>query len=166
MKHIFHTIHPDNRVKVALIAALGSTICISILAGIDQLTNHAYLLAAPFGATMVLAFGVHQSPLAQPKNIIFGHLLTAFIGLLFVNYVEVNAISLGVAVGLGIFFMIILKITHPPAGGNPLLIMLTGHTSWSFLITPFLLGSVIIVLIAYVFHKYGSKYQYPFNSDK
>ncbi|MBJ6907423.1 HPP family protein, partial [Vibrio cholerae] len=89
---------------------------------------------------------VPNSPLAQPKNVIFGHLITAFIGVIFTQYIGVSAISLAVATGLAVSAMLITKTTHPPAGANPLLIMLSGQ-GWSFLFTPVLLGAVIIVLV-------------------
>ncbi|GHY80341.1 HPP family protein [Vibrio cholerae] len=104
------------------------------------------LLMAPFGATAVLVFGVPNSPLAQPKNVIFGHLITSFIGVIFTQYIGVSAISLAVATGLAVSAMLITKTTHPPAGANPLLIMLSGQ-GWSFLFTPVLLGAVVIVLV-------------------
>ena len=100
---------------------------------------------APFGATAVLVFGVPASPLAQPKNVIFGHLITAIVGLTFISFVGVTPLTLALATGLGVSAMLLSKTTHPPAGANPLLIMMTGQ-SWSFLITPVLIGAVTIVL--------------------
>lgn len=162
MKQVHHKIHADNRYLQALIAAVGSAFCIAILSGIDQVTQTNYLLVAPFGATMVLVFGLHQSPLAQPSNIIFGHLVTAAVGLAFINYLPVNPYTLGGSVGIGIFLMIALKVTHPPAGGNPLLIMLTGHTDWMFLLTPILTGTTVIVVVAFLYHLLIARNEYPF----
>ena len=101
---------------------------------------------APLGATAVLVFGVPASPLAQPKNVLLGHLITAFIGVIFYQYFEVTSLPLGIATGLGVTAMLMSKTTHPPAGANPILIMLSGQ-GWWFLVTPVLLGSIIIVLI-------------------
>jgi len=92
-----------------------------------------------------LVFGVPDSPLAQPKNVIFGHLITASVGLAFVHWLPVEPWSLAIATGLAISLMLVTKTTHPPAGANPLLIMLTGQ-SWSFLVTPVLIGALVIVL--------------------
>jgi len=86
---------------------------------------------APFGASAV---------------IIFGHLITAFIGLTFVEFVGVTALSLAIAAGLGVTLMLLTKTTHPPAGANPILIMLTAQ-SWSFLLFPVLMGAIALVLI-------------------
>lgn len=101
---------------------------------------------APFGATTVLVFGVPESPLAQPRNVILGHLLTALIGVCFTEFVGVTPFSLAAATGFAVSAMLLTKTTHPPAGANPLLIMLTGQ-SWGFLLAPVLLGAVIIVLV-------------------
>ncbi len=149
-----------NKWMLASIAALGSAICIGTLAFFDQSEGADYLLIAPFGATMVLVFGLPASPLAQPKNVILGHICTALVGIVFVNYIEVTYWSLGLAVGCGIFLMIVLGITHPPAGGNPLLIMVGGHTSWLFAVYPVAAGAVSIVIIALVYHTIASRIEF------
>lgn len=134
-----------NHIKSALLAGIAATFAIGVLSYADAWSGHGLWLMAPFGATAVLVFGVPDSPLAQPKNVIIGHLITATIGLVFVHFVPVEPWSLACATGLAISAMLVTKTTHPPAGANPLLIMLTGQ-SWSFLVTPVLLGTVIIVL--------------------
>ena len=121
----------------------------------------AYLgVMAPFGATMVILFALPQSPLAQPKNIIGGHLLTASIGLVLSHYLDVTPLTLGLAVGLGLSVMMLSGTLHPPAGANPLLIMLTA-APWYFLITPVLTGCLFIVLFGWLYHRFVSKSEYP-----
>lgn len=134
-----------NHIKSALLAGVAATVAIGLLSYADAWSGHGLWLMAPFGATAVLVFGVPDSPLAQPKNVIAGHVITATIGLVFFHFVPVEPWSLACATGLAISAMLITKTTHPPAGANPLLIMLTGQ-SWSFLVTPVLLGAVIIVV--------------------
>ena len=136
-----------NRYVSALIAGVGASITLGLLLMVETNVESAALVMAPFGATAVLVFGLPQSPLAQPKNVIFGHLVTAVIGIVFSQYVGVTPVSLAIATGLGITCMLISKTTHPPAGANPILIMLAGH-GWSFLIAPVLIGSVVIVLMS------------------
>lgn len=135
-----------NRIVLAIIAGIGASIAIGALSYFDHTFHDLALLMAPFGATTVLVFGVPESPLAQPKNVIFGHLLTAFVGVFFVQFIGVSALSLAMATGIAVSAMLVTKTTHPPAGANPLLIMLSGQ-SWGFLITPVFIGAVIIVLI-------------------
>ena len=141
-----------NNVITALLAGLGSALAIGILAYLDNSQTDFVLLMAPFGATAVLVFGVPNSPLAQPKNVILGHLITAFIGIFFVAFIGVTPLTIAIAAGLGVSAMLLSKTTHPPAGANPILIMLTGQ-SWSFLLTPVLSGAVFIVLCGVVMTK-------------
>ncbi|MCG9655720.1 HPP family protein [Vibrio vulnificus] len=136
-----------NHYMSALVAGVGASITLGLLLMVEANVENAALVMAPFGATAVLVFGLPQSPLAQPKNVIFGHLVTAVIGIVFSQYVGVTPESLAVATGLGITCMLVSKTTHPPAGANPILIMLAGH-GWSFLVTPVLVGSVMIVLMS------------------
>lgn len=163
-----HTVQlfQNNRLLTSIISAIGAAICIWILATFDGVFKFDWVLIGPFGATMVLIFGVHQSPLAQPKNVILGHLLTATVGLLFSNYLTVTPLTLGLAVGCGLFFMLLFDVTHPPAGGNPLMIMLGGHTAWSFLLHPILIGTVAIVILAIIFHRFIPGHQYPTRISK
>lgn len=136
-----------NYYASALLAGVGASITLGLLLLVEASVENVALIMAPFGATAVLVFGLPQSPLAQPKNVIFGHLITAVIGIAFSQYVGVTTVSLAIATGLGITCMLVSKTTHPPAGANPILIMLAGH-GWSFLVTPVLIGSVMIVLMS------------------
>ncbi|NLS14242.1 HPP family protein [Vibrio sp. SM6] len=145
---------------IALVAGIGSALCIAILAFIDEVGHGDYTLIAPFGATMVLVFGVPKSPLAQPKNVILGHLTTAIVGIVAANLLPVDYWSIGLAVGIGIFFMLLFNVTHPPAGGNPILIMMGGHTSILFAVSPILTGTILIVIIALLYHAFVSRLEY------
>ncbi len=135
-----------KNIILALLAGFGAFLAIGLLALLDATLTEVALLMAPFGATAVLVFGVPESPLAQPKNVIFGHLITAFIGVFFTQIIGVSPLSLAMATGLAVSVMLLTKTTHPPAGANPLLIMLTGQ-SWGFLFTPVLVGAVVLVLV-------------------
>lgn len=135
-----------------LLAGLGATLAIAVLAYLDRYIEGSLWLMAPFGATTVLVFALPKSPLAQPKNVIVGHLLTATVGLVFVQFVGVYPWSLALATGVSITLMLLSKTTHPPAGANPILVMLL-NPGWSFLLTPVLVGSVLIAVIGYFYNK-------------
>lgn len=134
-----------KNIVLSITAGIGAFIAIALLSFLDTHTSTVVLLMAPFGATAVLVFGVPESPLAQPKNVIFGHLITAFVGILFFQVFGNDPIYLALATGLAISLMLITKTTHPPAGANPLLIMLAGE-GWDFLFTPVLIGAVMLVI--------------------
>ncbi|MFC1235219.1 HPP family protein [Vibrio sp. F74] len=146
----------------ALTAGFGATLAILILAYLREYYGIDLWLMAPFGATTVLVFGLPTSPLAQPKNVIFGHLITSVIGLVFVHFVGTEYWALALATGMGVFAMLATKTTHPPAGANPILIMLV-HPNWSFLINPVLLGAVAIVFVGLVYQKFIQGIMTPSN---
>lgn len=147
------------QLKTALLAGLGASLCISGLGLLGHLQQALWLMA-PFGATMVILFALPASPLAQPRNIIVGHLLTTALGLLIAQLWGVHVWSMGLAVGLAVMLMMLTHTTHPPAGANPLLVMLAGE-HWSFLVTPVAVGAITIVAFGYAYHRWISRQPYP-----
>ena len=141
-----------NKFINPLIAATGGFICILLLSFLNGFNDIYVWLIPPFGATMVLVMSVHDSPLAQPKNIFFGHVLSGLSGLIIVNLIGSNIYCLGLGVGLAIFIMMITNTVHPPAGGNPLIVII-GNQSLSFIFMPLAAGSVVIILFAIVYNK-------------
>jgi CBS-domain-containing membrane protein len=149
-----------SRYLVCLIAGLGAMLCIAALSSLSSAIQSSVWLMAPFGATMVILFGLPESPLAQPRNIIVGHLLTTAIGLSVAALVGVTPWSLGLAVGLAVGLMLLTDTTHPPAGANPLVVMLAGE-GWDFLLMPAAAGAVLIVVFGVAYHRLISGQRYP-----
>ena len=145
----------------ALIAGFFSAFTIGVLTVLTYKSTLGYFLAGSFGSSMVLLFGFPESPFAQPKNVFFGHLVTTLVGIIFVNYIPLPIyINIALAVGAGIFFMILLNVVLPPAGGNPIMVII-GSVSYEYLINPIIFGCIIILLIAVVVNKYLLKKNYP-----
>ena len=150
----------DKFIKASL-AGIFSAFTIGVLTLITYKTELGLFLAASFGSSMVLLYGFPESPFAQPKNIFFGHLLTAFVGVIFVNFIQLPIfIIIPVAVGFGIFLMIILDVVHPPAGGNPIMVII-GSASFDYLFSPIITGTIIILLFGVILNKYILKKNYP-----
>ena len=148
-------------IKKSLIAAVFSTFTIGVLSLLTYKTPYGLFLIASFGSTMVLLYGYPESPFAKPKNIFFGHLLTAFVGVLFVNYVPLPIyVIIPLAVGAGVGLMIILNVTHPPAGGNPIIVIM-GSVSFEYLISPVISGSIIVIVFGVILNKFIAKRKYP-----
>ena len=148
-------------IKKSLIAAVFSTFTIGVLSLLTYKTPYGLFLIASFGSTMVLLYGYPESPFAKPKNIFFGHLLTAFVGVLFVNYVHLPIyVIIPLAVGAGVGLMIILNVTHPPAGGNPIIVIM-GSVSFEYLISPVISGSIIVIIFGVILNKFIAKRKYP-----
>lgn len=137
----------DKTINKAVIAGGFAALAIFVLAYLQQRGDFGIWLMAPFGATAVLVFGVPTSPLARARNVIGGHLITAFIGVVFVNFVGVSPFEIAIASGLAISLMMLTRTVHPAAGANPILIM-QSLQSWDFLVMPVLTGTVFIVLCA------------------
>ena len=147
--------------KKALIAGIFSAFTIGVLTILTYKSAFGLFLAGSFGSSMVLLFGFPESPFAQPRNVFFGHLVTALVGVIFVNFIPLPIyISIALAVGVGIFFMIVLNVVHPPAGGNPIMVII-GSVSYDYLIFPVISGCIIIILLAIMINKFLLKKNYP-----
>lgn len=149
-----------SRHFVPLLAGLGAMLCITVLSSLGNAVQSPVWLMAPFGATMVILFGMPESPLAQPRNIIVGHMLTTAIGLSVAALAGVSPWSMGLAVGLALSLMLVTNTTHPPAGANPLVVMLAGE-HWDFLITPVATGAFLIVVFGVLYHRLITGQRYP-----
>ena len=146
------------------LAGIFSIITIGFLTSLTYKTSYGIFLIASFGSTMVLLYGYPESPFAQPKNIILGHFLTALIGIIFLNFVPLPIfLNIPLAVGFGVMFMILLKVTHPPAGGNPIIVII-GSVSYDYLINPIILGALIVILFGVVLNRFVLRKKYPENN--
>ena len=143
------------------LAGILAALCISLLALISNVTSTLILLMIPtFGASVVLITALPSSPLASPKNIIFGHLISATSGIIMALIFGLSFYSLGIGVGLAIFLMMSIDCLHPPAGGNPILILLSGSI-YDFNLLPLALGVVFIAGYSVLVNKIILKRDYP-----
>ena len=142
----------NNKIINALLSALGALIFISFLAFLDSSFKGMIWLIPPFGASMVLVMAVHESPLAKPKNILLGHILSALSGVIILYLIGDNFLALGIAVALAVFVMIVTDTIHPPAGANPIIVILTGQ-GISFVLFPVAVGAFMLVIFAYLYNK-------------
>ena len=147
--------------KKAFLAGIFSALTIGILTVLTYKTAFGLFIAGSFGSSMVLLFGFPESPFAQPKNVFFGHLVTALVGIIFVVLVPLPLyVNIALAVGVGIFFMILFNIVHPPAGGNPIMVII-GSVSYDYLLSPIIFGCIIIITLAILINKFLLKKNYP-----
>ena len=134
----------------------------SILAG----TNYGLWLTASFGSSVVVVFGYPENEFAQPKNVLLSHLLCALVGIIFVTLFNITQdrsiffIAIGLAVGISVMLMMAFKVTHPPAGGNTIVVMLT-QNSFQFLIFPIMVGAITIIIGGIIYNRLLLKRKYP-----
>ena len=150
-----------GKIKQSVFAGLFSIVTIGILTILTYKTEYGVFLIASFGSSMVLLYGYPESPFAQPKNIFFGHLLTAIIGMFFLYFVPLPLyIIIPLAVGFGVGSMIFLNVTHPPAGGNPIIVII-GSVSPDYLLNPVLSGTIIILIFGILINRFILNKTYP-----
>ena len=147
--------------KKASLAGIFSAFTIGVLTVLTYKSALGLFLAGSFGSSMVLLFGFPESPFAQPKNVFFGHLVTALVGVVFVTLIQLPIyVNIALAVGVGIFLMILLNVVHPPAGGNPIMVII-GSVSYDYLLSPIIFGCIIIISLAIIINKFLLKKNYP-----
>ena len=108
----------------------------------------------------MLLFSVPSSPLSQPANVFGGHMVSTAIGLSLHMFLPVEWWSLGLAVGLSIAAMAALRVTHPPAGADPLVVFFD-NPGWDYLGLPVAFGSLALIVIAWLFHRLPPRIVYP-----
>lgn len=125
-------------------------------------------LIGSFGASSVLIYGAIQSPLAQPRNLIGGHIVSAIIGVTIYKVCpDVIWITAPLAVSLSIVFMQYTKTLHPP-GGATALIAVTGSEKikdlgYMYVFSPVFTGTLILFFVAIIFNNITPNRKYPTN---
>ena len=150
-------------------AFLGSFVGIGFIAYIQTsnlpASDVVYLIGS-FGASSVLVYGVIQSPLAQPRNLVGGHLVSAMVGVTVAQFLpDIIWLTAPLAVSLSIVLMQVTKTLHPP-GGATALIAVTGSSElkslgYWYVLSPVLSGTVILLVVALLFNNIAHSRQYP-----
>jgi CBS domain-containing membrane protein len=148
---------------------LGSFIGIGAIAYIQSLSlpdfDNLFLIGS-FGASSVLIYGVIQSPLAQPRNLIGGHLISALVGVTVAQLLpDIIWITAPLAVSQAIVMMQITKTLHPPGGATALIAVIGSEKIKSlgfwYVLSPVLTGCLILLIVALIFNNITKNRQYP-----
>lgn len=136
--------------RVALAGGLGCALAVLavFLAGRALL---APAVLASLGASCYLAFCVPESPFAQPRSIIGGHLLAAAIGLATHALIPEPMFAAALGVALAAIAMPLTRTAHPPACSNPIIVAIT-HASPAMLWQQVLPGTLAVVVVAVLYH--------------
>jgi CBS-domain-containing membrane protein len=151
----------SNRKSWVMIAAgaAGGGIAIAIMELLSA--QLAYPLASiPFATSIVLVMGSPEAKPAQPRALVGGHLLSALAGLIVVKAVAPGPFAAALAVGLSMAAMHLTRTFHPPAGINPLLIVL-GDLPWSFFLVPVTAGALLLLGFAFLWHNTARRGSWP-----
>ncbi|MBO9660110.1 MAG: HPP family protein [Chitinophagaceae bacterium] len=150
---------------------IGSFIGVGLIAFIQSRylsSMENVFLIGSFGASSVLIYGAIQSPLAQPRNLIGGHVISAFIGVTVFKFVpDLIWITAPLAVSLSIIAMQVTKTLHPPGGATALIAVIGSEKikalGYFYVLSPVLSGVLILLLVALVFNNMTKNRRYPTN---
>lgn len=151
---------------------IGSFIGIGLIAFLQSklISNEENMfLIGSFGASSVLIYGAIQSPLAQPRNLIGGHIISALVGVTVYQLLpDIIWLTAPLAVSLSIVGMQITKTLHPPGGATALIAVIgSGNIKdlgYWYVLSPVLSGVLILFLVALVFNNITPLRKYPTNS--
>lgn len=139
--------------------ALGGFLAIAVLALIADVGHFAMLLGS-YGSSCVLVFGFPDLPFSQPRNVIAGHFISSFVGLLCLTLFGFHWWAVALAVAIAIVLMMLTRTLHPPAGSNPIIVFLL-QPAWGFLWFPTLAGAVVLVVVALIYNNATREARYP-----
>jgi len=153
---------PPPRSSPAAILATAVTAA-AVIAGLTYLTS-AYgvlLFLGSFAPSALIVFAYPDSPFAQPRNVVLGHLIGSACGLAGLHLLGASWWAPAVAVGAAIALMKLSRAVHPPACSNPLIVFALSQAGWSFLLFPTLAGAALIVGVALVYHNLRREARWP-----
>lgn len=148
---------------------LGSCLAIALIALLERCTtgNTGFpLLIGSFGASAVLAFGAPHSPLAQPRNLVGGHFVSALVGVSCgLLLPEPLWLAAALAVSTAVAFMHLSKTLHPPGGATALIAVTGGEgirqLGYLYALVPCLAGACLMLGIALVTNNLAAARRYP-----
>jgi len=127
-------------------------------------------LIGSFGASAVLIYGIINSPLAQPRNVIGGHVISALVGVTVYKLVPGELwLTAALSVSIAIVLMQITKTLHPPGGATALIANIGSAKikalGFYYVLSPVLSGVIILLLVAIVCNNATSHRSYPKNKE-
>jgi len=139
--------------------AAGGAIAIAIMELLSS--RHEFpLFAVPFATSIVLVMGSPDAEPAQPRALIGGHLVSTLVGLVVLYLAGPAPWAAALAVGLAIAAMHVTRTFHPPAGIDPLIVVVNAMP-WTFFFVPVAAGAVALALFALAWHNLVRRDAWP-----
>ena len=158
---------PKDRINwpVMAITAASIFIAIGLLSFLDQNLDDVYVITS-FGATAVLIYGAPKAPFSRTKNVFFGHLFSALIGVAVAwsfnelgIYEDLWWLGIAIAVTAAIVTMLLTDTTHPPGGATALACVASGYFGLEYVFRPFMFGICIMLLIAFAANRLKARFE-------
>ena len=124
------------------------------------------LMIGSFGASAVLVYGAPRSPLAQPRNLLGGHLISALVGVTaWKLFPHAPVLAASAAVATAIAAMHLTRTLHPPGGATALIAVIGSDQihalGYVFVLVPALVGPVVLLLVALLVNNIPASRRYP-----
>lgn len=151
-----------------LLAFLGTGALSLLHFGITDQHDYSLILGS-FGASAVLLYGAPTVPFSQPRNLVGGHLISAFVGVACYELLDKHSLgspwlAVPVAAALALMAMQLTGTVHPPAGGTVLIAVLGSerlHSMGFALLLPTLVGSLLLLAVALLNNAVPWRKRYP-----
>lgn len=157
---------PWNEIFWAWTGSCLTIICLALLERLCAQEWNLPLLIGSFGASAVLAFGAPHSPLAQPRNLVGGHVISALVGVTCQLLLSDDPVlAAGLAVSTAIALMHATQTLHPPGGATALIAVIGGpgiHSlGYWYVLLPCAAGAVCMLGLALITNNLGARKRYP-----
>jgi CBS-domain-containing membrane protein len=146
-------------------AALGIGLCALLSAAVFE-PRETTLLIGSFGASAVLVYAAIRSPLAQPRNLVGGHVVSALVGVAsWKAFGDTLWVAAALGVSLAIAAMLLTRTLHPPGGATALIAVIGGpkiHAlGFLYALVPAGLGALVLLAVALAVNNLASGRKYP-----
>jgi CBS-domain-containing membrane protein len=142
----------------SFVSAIGGLIAITMISFVIVYLGFPRAVA-PLGASCIIVFGAHKSPLSQPRNVIGGHLIATTVALMIGSLLGNSLFIMGLVLAIVLILMTVTQTIHPPAAASAL-IAVNFQEGWDFLI-PIVIGTLLLVLISTIYNNLFQTRQYP-----
>jgi CBS-domain-containing membrane protein len=141
-----------------LAGAGGAVVAIAVMEAFS-IRREVPLWAIPFATSIVLVLGSPRAEPAQPRALVGGHLISTIVGLIVVKLCGPDPWAAALAVGFSMVAMQLSGTFHPPAGIDPLVVVVY-DLSWRVLYVA-VGGALLLVLFAFAWHKLVARNNWP-----
>jgi CBS-domain-containing membrane protein len=146
-----HLLSSPERQTLSIVAeAAGGAIAIGSMEAFSNWRAFP-LFAIPFATSIVTVLGSPKAEPAQPRALVGGHLISTLVGIMLVKLRGPAPWAAAVGVGLAMVAMHLTDTFHPPAGIDPLVVVVN-NMSWSFLVVPVGIGALLLASFAFAWH--------------
>lgn len=160
---------PRVRTSEVLWSWVGSFLGIAAVSLIQYKTldqTGLIMIIGSFGASAVLIYGAIRSPLAQPRNLLGGHVLSAIVGVTAYQWLGSEPwLAAAGAVSVAIVVMHLTKTLHPPGGATALIAVIGGESvhnlGYLYVVMPAALGAAVMLLVALIVNNIPKNRKYP-----